>query len=762
MKRAFLAAFLCAAALPLAAQAPPAPATSTGQGFFSLGEIDFGVQLAHPDTNSSKFREYRDVPNGPFLPFLRLFTQDKVRVDLVVENAIQNDGRYRLFADIEPIRIKADYNLIPHRFGNDARTLLHEAARDVLVIDDTIQRANQTAIEAQFAKSKAGVNFPFLLGLVTPELAAANRIDIALLRQRGTFEASLTPGQPVDVKLSYFQERRSGDRAAGTSFGFGNVVESPEPIQYRTQDWGASAEVNRSWGLVRGAVHYNTFTNGNATLTFDNPFRATDSTDASAYTGPASGSIAGPSRGRIDLSADNEALTGAIGFLLRLPANSRFTADFSGSRWTQNRAFMPYTINSAIGTASNPAAPFQADNAANLPARSLDGRIDVGSLSLAFNSRPIPGLGFGVKYRIYDLSNQTQRIDFPGYVRFDAVWEAIPRVNVPYGYKRTQGDATVSYDVGPVTLEGGYRYLQFDRKFRETTVTRENTLIGAINLHAFSWATLRASYETGSRNRDGYVYTRSEDSSFQEPAPAATQLPALRRFDQARRDVDRFNGLLQLSPGGGDLTFSLSYWYTKEDYNREAVVDASGLRYGLLNVKYDSFTAEVDYSPGDRWSVYGFYTRENNKNFQRGRQSGATPSINPLDDWTADVKDKVDSFGLGANAALVPDKLDFKTFVRYQKVDGNNDIVSPPGGTPDIGVSIPNFDDTKIWTVSAELSYRLAANWNIALGGWLEDYKVDDSATTGLTNYNPGSFFLAANDSSYRARVGYVRATYHW
>ena len=276
------------------------------------------------------------------------------------------------------------------------------------------------------------------------------------------------------------------------------------------------------------------------------------------------------------------------------------------------------------------------------------------------------------------------------------------------------------------------------------------------------WALLRASYEKGTRNRDGYQYARSEDASFQEPAPAPTQLPALRRFDQAKRDLDRFNGLLQFTPGGGDLTVSLSYWYSKEDYNQEAIVDASGLRYGLLDVKYDSFTAEADYSPGERWSVYGFYTRENNRNFQRGRQSGATPSTNPLDDWTSDVHDKVDSFGVGANAVLVPDRLDFRTFARYQKVDGNNDLFSPPGGTPDIAFGIPNFDDTKIWTISAELAYHLAKSWSIAVGGWYEKYDVNDSSTTGLTNYVPGSFFLAAVDNNYKARVGYVRASYHW
>ena len=741
-------ALTCAAAL--------AQATSSPTQGFTLGEIDFGLERAYADTNSSKFREYRDLPNGPYLPYFRLFGDDGVRYNLIVENGFRDDARYRLLADAGPLRFAADYNLIPHRFGNDARSLLHEAAKGVLVIDDTIQRANQTALEAQFASNRTGINFAFLSGLVAPELAAANTFDIALLRQRGRFEVGLTPNHPIDVKLSYFQERRSGNRAAGTSFGFGNVVESPEPIQYRTEDWGLSAEISRPWGLIRGAAHYNRFNNQIDALVFDNPFRVTDSTDASAYTAPGSGSIGGPSRGRIDLSPDNKAVTGSLGFLLRLPANSRLTADVSASRWTQDRRFLPYTINSAI------TVPFRADDPNNLPAQSLDGRIDVTNVSLFFTSRPISELGLTARYRVYDLSNKTDRIEFPGYVRFDAVWESIPRINVPYEYRRTQADATASWDFGPVTAEAGYRFLEWHREFRETEKTREHTVIGAVNLHAADWVLLRASYETGYRNRDEYEFERSEDASFQEPAPPPAQLPSLRRFDQARRDVDRFNGLLQLTPGGGNFTFSLSYLFTKEDYGREPVVDASGLRYGLIDVRYDTYTAEADYSPSDRWSVYGFYTYEKNKNFQRGRQSGATPSVNPLDDWTSNVRDKVNSFGGGATAALVPDKLDLRLFGRYQKIDGRNDLFSPPGGTPDVAVPILNFDDSKIWSANAEFEYRLARFWTLAVGGWLEEYKVEDSATTGLANYVPGSFFLAANDGNYKARVGYVRASYRW
>jgi MtrB/PioB family decaheme-associated outer membrane protein len=748
MRRLLLVALTWGVAGNALAQAEATPST------FTLGRIDFGVQQANPDTDSSKFEEYRDVPNGVVLPFFRLLTEGKWRFDLVGENVLRSDGRYRLFAEAEAVRIKLDYNRIPHRFGNDAHLLHEEAGPGVLEISDALQLAHQTALEQQFASNRTGINFAFLSNLVAPSLAAANTIDLELLRERGKAQVDLNPGKPFNVRLTYFKEKRTGNRAAGTSFGFSNVVETPEPIDYRTEEFGASAEFDQSWGLVRGGVRYNTFENRINTLTFDNPFRVTDSTDPSAYTAPGSGSIGGAARGRVDLSADNEALTGSVGFLVRLPANSRFTGDVSLSRWTQDERFMPYSTNTAIVT------PVVATDINALPVRSLDGEINVVSQSYYFSSRPLPRLGFTARYRIYDLNNDTPRIQFPGYVRFDAVWEDIPRISVPYGYKINRGDATVSYDLGPVTLEGGYRYVKWNREFRDTEETTEDTFIGAADVRLLGWLQLRASYETGERDRSHYDTEESEDASFVNPGPPANLLE-LRRFDQAKRDVDRFSGLLQLTPGG-NVTVSLGYLYDDEDYSREPVVAASGLRYGLLDFKTRSFTAEADYSPSDRWSVYGFYTREKISSFQRGRQSGGTLSTNPLDDWTSKVDDEVDSFGGGATIALVPEKLDFRTFARYQKVDGNNDLESPPGGTPDVAFPIAAYDDTKLWTVSGELEYHIARFWSLALGGWLEDYELRDSSTTGLLNYVPGSFFLAANDGDYQAKVGYLRASYRW
>ena len=160
--------------------------------------------------------------------------------------------------------------------------------------------------------------------------------------------------------------------------------------------------------------------------------------------------------------------------------------------------------------------------------------------------------------------------------------------------------------------------------------------------------------------------------------------------------------------------------------------------------------------------MFAFFTRENISSFQRGRQSGSTPSVNAADDWTADMEDKVDSVGGGATVSLVKDLLDLSVTGSWQKVDGNNDLDSPPGGSPDVATDIPLFDDTKLLTLNAELVWKIQRGWRLALGGWFEDYEIQDANSSGLANYVPSSFFLAAIDSDYRAHVLYLRASYSW
>ena len=554
---------------------------------------------------------------------------------------------------------------------------------------------------------------------------------------------------------TYAHEKREGTRESGTSFGFGNVVQSPEPIDYRTQDVGLSAEWAQGWGLLRGGVRFNLFNNAIPVETFDNPFRAVSSTDASAYQAPGSASINGPSFGRMALPPDSRSVTGSLGGVFKFGSNARLSADASYGQWTQNDAFIPFSTNAAI------TAPFDTTDPGELPAASLDGSIGVFSFSSVFTVRPASGLGITARYRRYDLDNKSARIRFEhGYVRFDSAFEEIPRISVPYGYANDQAVVSASYDLGRrLTLEGGYRFDGMHRTFRETEKTTQNTLFASALLRLADWAVLRTSVERGRRDFDHYEPVEAEEASFLDPGPPAN-LTSLRRYDQAKKDTTRVSGLLQLSPVD-QVTVSASYLRGKDDYDE--------LTHGLMDALNEAFSLEADYTPMERLSVYAFYTRERIETFQVARQSGATPSVNPLDDWTARLSDKVDFYGGGGTAVLVPSKLDLKLMGMLEKVNGNADLFAPLGGAPanarlatggvqDIGP----WDDTRLLTVLAELGWNVDARWRLAGGAWLEDYEVRDLNSEGLLNYVPASFFLAPVDSDYRGYVVYARASYTW
>jgi MtrB/PioB family decaheme-associated outer membrane protein len=724
---------------------------------FHQGEVLLGITQTDVDTISSKFQEYREVPEGVSLGVFRLKGEkDGLSYDVFGQNVRQRDQRYRLRLQKDWLRVDGDYNQIPHNFGNGGRTLLQQTGPGAWSLSNTLQQRFQDAIAAV---PRSTVNFTFLNNLVAPSLASANLVDLSLQRERGNLSFRVAPDNPVDVKVTYFRERRTGDRAAsGTSFGFGNVVELPEPLHYLTQDIGADAQYQGSWGVVRAGLHYNWFENRIESFAFDNPFRATDSTDASAYTAPGSGSIGGPSVGLMSLPPDNDAWRGSIGGTFKLPSQTRVAVDVAIGRWMQNESpFIPFSTNTAI------TSPVLATDVATLPAPRLDGKINVTSLSLFASSRPVDNVTLSARYRSFDLENKTPRIAFPeGYVRFDAVFEDIPRISVPYGYKNQRFDLTAAYDFGQVSLEGGFRHTKFDRTFRETDETSENAVSVAGDLHVSDWVMLRASYERGSRDFTGYEPIRSEEASFLEAGPPANLMAVEGnlRYDQAKKDTDRIGTLLQLSPGG-NATISLSYLRTKDDYKETA--------FGLQSASYDTLTAEVDYSPGERWNLYAFYSYEKVADFQIGRQSGATVSTNPLDNWTSDVNDKVNSVGAGAEVTLVPEKWFLSLLGRYQKVDGNNDLFADPTGVPGRaraavgGVQdLPFYDDTKITTLQAEVKYQFAKSWSGALGGWFEDYEINDLNTQGLVNYVPGSFFLNENQGDYQAKVAYVRFSYRW
>ena len=452
---------------------------------------------------------------------------------------------------------------------------------------------------------------------------------------------------------------------------------------------------------------------------------------------------------------DNSEYITTLGTTLKMAHHTRITADVNLGRMAQNDQFFPYMTNTAVVT------PLLASQTSSLPVQSLNGKINTNSVVLAITSRPTERLHLSLKFRSYDLNNQTPRITFPGYASWDRTWNVGARVNVPYGYTNSRLDASADYDVGTlVTLEGAYRRTTIDRTYRETEQTTENSVNAALIMHVANMANLRAMYERGSRDYSGLDLGRSEDASFPVP-PTGLSANALARdgslrFDQSKRDSDRGGIIFDISPGN-ITSFAFTYLHNKDTY-KETV-------YGLQNVSYDTYTGEASVSPGDRWTLTGYYTHEKNGSAQVNNGTSNFPAI---DLFTTTLNDNVDTAGVTGLFKLTP-KATLNLGGRYQNLTGTAAFTTQPtssyqlarasvGGVQDI----PNADNAKIMRLDASVDCFLRPKVTLTLGAWYEDYKFSDVDSVGLQNIYPGAFFLALNDGGYTATVGYVRLTYRW
>jgi hypothetical protein len=274
-------------------------------------------------------------------------------------------------------------------------------------------------------------------------------------------------------------------------------------------------------------------------------------------------------------------------------------------------------------------------------------------------------------------------------------------------------------------------------------------------------ANLRAVYERGSRDYSGLELERSEDASLVTP-PTGLSSNALGRagslrFDQSKRSSDRAGVNFDISPGSM-TTLAFSFLHNKDTYNET--------KFGLQEASYDTYTGEISVSPGEQWTVSAYYSREKNGNRQVNNGTSNFPTI---DDFIVRLNDDVDTAGGAAIVTLVPKRATLNLGARHQNLEGRAGFTTNPGSTYQLarasmgGVKdIPNADNAKITRLDGSVDCVLTPKVTLTLGTWYENYKFSDVDTEGLQNIYPTAFFLALNDGSYHATVGYVRLTYHW
>jgi hypothetical protein len=741
-------------------------ATSTGT---TGGQLTVGA-LGADNVDSSKFSEYRDVAEGLSVPCFNLFsTNDKLDFNLFGYNVKQSDQRYNGWFNTKAFDLSFDYNQTPHNMGNGAHVIEAELSQGVWGMSDTLQQALGTANNSTPTAGRTVTFYDTLLG---PTFASAGSVDVSSTRKRGTATLDLGKKIPFDLTFSYMRELKSGYRGedgGGIYSAVQSVVEVPGPLNEITQDFGVKAAYEFKKGNVHGSFFRNLYNNRAETLTVDNPFQWYDT----PYVTTPAPAVGGGTSARWINAPDNEASNGNLGFLLKFARQTRITGDVTLGKWTQDAPFYPYTINTAILTpAGVPASSLSA-----LQQPSFDGKIDTTTINFTFSSRPTENLAIRAAYRSYDLSNKTNRYVITGDVASspDRSWSTVtPTAADPYGHatanvydnKTSRFTASASYDIGALTLEGQARFAKLERTSREATKGDDNGFGFAAVYRAKDWLDLRASYDQAKRTAEGETLY-----GFQS--------------DEAERETKRTGVQADLSLTKG---FGLSFAYFRRDVtypnrpDRIAVTSGAptagaqpipNTPSGLLEAKYDSFTAEVSYNPSEKVELLAYYTYEKDLTTN---QWSTTTGVNLNNKLTYAGDDKTDTFGLNATFQLKPEVWKFNANAMRQKVNGLMDITAlesgsfytpgrtglipaGSGGAADIG----DWDDTTLTTVAAQFDYIVAKAWTLTAGYAYEKFEFKDAYTAGdLLLPQSVLIFMKSNHGGYDANVVWGRLSYRF
>lgn len=593
------------------------------------GYIELGIRQFAGDRQSSKFSEYRQVPGGFFLQRFELHLNslfsDKFFLNYQTRETLEKDQAHLLDAGRRgKYRFQLRWDQTPHYFSNTAKLLFAQTGPGLFTVPAAVKARLQTTP-----------------GDVASFLDGARLLDPRLNRKLGSGNFTLTPTAALTLQFQYSREMQTGVRPLGTTTNsFTNVLELPEPIDYRTHQAGAGAEyAKESWGVQFGYAA-SVFRNKVGELVWDNPFRSTDA-------------INGATRSRLDLYPDNRAQNLSIAGAVNLAKSTRFMASIVPGWMRQDDAFLPFTTNTAI------------TGVPTLPASSLNARKNTLAMNYTLTSTAIRALPLTLRYRSYDYDNDTPSLTFSNYVRTDGSLGGVTRSSLPYAFNRKNLEASASWEFFRQSgLKFGYEWERYDRLHRDVRTSDEHTVGVSFDLVPRKWLTFRTSYKHADREPAHY---EANEESFPLGEPGLGQLHELRKFDEAARSRHRAEALVQLSPTD-TLSFSASYGTTQDDYKKTL--------YGLIKDINYNYTFDVTYSPHPSVSLFADYAREKYKYNQRSRQrtpATATAPVNDTanNDWASDMRDLVDTWGAGIDGAAFENRVTFETYYSLSSAYGS-------------------------------------------------------------------------------------------
>jgi MtrB/PioB family decaheme-associated outer membrane protein len=662
-------------------------------GYFEVGGRDF---LNNPCRNCSitsgqgslaKYYEYSSIKPGPFLDghVATGSSNGLYQADIWARNVGYSDQQYLVdLSKAGEHYLTFGWDQTPHLYSTSALTLYNGVGSNALTLPGGL--SNSLFVASGNTNPITTPNAAKVKALID---ANVHQTDIGIRRDTAAVEYRYTPTDNWDVRADFSDMRRSGTQVEGVVFSPGTSgvrVDAPKPIDDTTRNFGASGEYagtspwNQKFNL-KLAYGGSIYENGLNSYTVANPFCPTGAgADACARTGSVSSPLA-----LMSTDPGNQAnmFTGTFG--MDLPLKSRYMGTLSYNMMRQNDAFLPFT-NAVFpggfpaGWVGNKAAPV--NSVADLPRMSLNGGINTLLSNNVLTTQITPELSSKLTYRYYDKDNTTPSMFLPDWVLTDAVSAKAttagyaPVNSLAQSY--TKQNAGAQFDWRPTrqwNLGAAYGFERYDWTRADVDVTNENSGKVFADWRPVSWMSARGSLYYSERRYQNYDYLGFV-GAFQWPTPGnARYSTAYRQFNLDNRDriKGQFSVAIDVLRG---VTITPVFGFRQDEYLLNQATEV-----GLTRDRSKTMGIEAGWLVDANTRFLVSYMNEPRSQVI----TSAGQSVPPFPTtayYTADVRDRVNTYVVALDQTLIPNKLDVRASYTLANADNTQPLIFANGTGP--------------------------------------------------------------------------------
>ena len=631
----------------------------------------------------AKFEEFGEIRSGFLLDYLNLGAASKdgrFIVDFWGENIGRNNQFYSLdIAKLGEHYLTLQWNQTPHLISTSAKTIFSGAGTTILAVDNVLQ----AALQANACGAVSGAALP--AGCVLPVgpqtgagartqiesfiNGAATNLTLSTLREKASVAYRHTPTDSWDFKFSYSNEHRTGTRPVNINWGYGfnanpgfptNFVEVPQPIDDRTHIISASAQYvgTTPWDTrwIASLKYSGSFyENSLKQLDVENPFCATCLLTA--------GANRGPNMLRLGLAPSNMANAFTFNSVINLPGKSRWTNTLQYNMMRQND---PFVVSPSIGLLG----PLPVDYPT---ATSANAKVDTFLVNSVLTTQINNNLKSTLRYRYYDVVNNTPELLWGAYIRSDSSIVTGDRRNLAIAYTKQNANAELNWRAMPWLTFGAIAiWEQYDRTRRDVNVTNEYS--GKFYMDADVWgaAKLRSNIMYAVRRYNNYDVTAFVDT----PGLGGSDVPVeTRKFDIANRDRIKAEAFFDI-PVGKSVTVTPNFGLRFDNFPID-VVNQLGVQKDIAWNAGIEFSAKLN---SDARLMFAYNYEQHNMDLN-GTAVIPAPPVLPTNIWSSKIAQHYHTIITALDWKAVPGKLDFKFEYLLALSSEANDTIPCSSGT---------------------------------------------------------------------------------